>query len=610
METVPDKRRMARHPTEECGMNRNSTQLRIHAALIGAVLTTSSALADTRLVPEEYPTIQAAINASFDGDEVSVGDGTWTGDGNRDLDFGGRTITVRGRNGAVACTIDIQGSAEEPHRAFHFHSGETSASVVEGFTIRNGWMDLGGAMLIENGSAPTIEDCNFEENTSNPTIEDTGGGAAAIYDSQPTFDRCEFVGNRVNAIARTGGGALNITGGTVLITECNFADNSAVSVPDESTGGGAIIMAFGASVTVAGSTFTGNTSTFIGGAIMCALSAQLELTGCEIEYNSAEAGGGGVYLQDGHATMTDCGFTGNTSGQNWGGGGLRVLDATAEVVNCGFLNNTSLPGIGGGAWVAGAAQATFTDTLFIRNESDFGAGALGSGYGAATTAINCQFRANTAARGGAVWVGEESAHADIVNSTFALNQASNGGAIYADTGGDATVANSILWDDTPTEIALSGDGTASVTYSDIQGGWGGDGNIDADPMFRISCNCNFGNFRLSSSSPCIDAGDNTAVPEGIVTDLDGTPRFVDDPDTPDTGHGDPPIVDMGAYELQASQIPCPADLTGDDEVSVFDLLQLLGAWGPCADCPEDLDGNGTVDVFDLLELLGSWGGCN
>jgi len=71
-------------------------------------------------------------------------------------------------------------------------------------------------------------------------------------------------------------------------------------------------------------------------------------------------------------------------------------------------------------------------------------------------------------------------------------------------------------------------------------------------------------YHLTGGSPCIDAADNDAVPpdtldldgdgdttEPIPFDLDGNPRFVDDPATPDTGNGEPPIVDMGAYEFQA-----------------------------------------------------------
>ncbi len=88
-----------------------------------------------------------------------------------------------------------------------------------------------------------------------------------------------------------------------------------------------------------------------------------------------------------------------------------------------------------------------------------------------------------------------------------------------------------------------------MLYSDVQGGFAGTGNIDADPLL---IDAKSGNLRLQSGSQCVDAGDNTAVPDGTMTDLDGNPRFVDDPDTTDTGYGDPPVVDMGAYEFQSA----------------------------------------------------------
>ncbi len=72
-------------------------------------------------------------------------------------------------------------------------------------------------------------------------------------------------------------------------------------------------------------------------------------------------------------------------------------------------------------------------------------------------------------------------------------------------------------------------------------------DISEDPNFVDEHN---DNYRLQVPSPCIDAGDNTAVPPSLTTDLDGLPRFIDDPATPDTGNGTPPIVDMGAYEFQ------------------------------------------------------------
>ncbi len=154
----------------------------------------------------------------------------------------------------------------------------------------------------------------------------------------------------------------------------------------------------------------------------------------------------------------------------------------------------------------------------------------------------------------------------------------------------------------------------------MQGGWPGDGNIDADPLFLDPDDSD---FHLSAGSPCIDAADNTAVPMDITTDLDGNPRFVNDLDTQDTGvsEGGCPVVEMGAYEFQDGTIECcPADLSGDGIVEAFDLAMLLGAWGPCPEpckegdpadtCPADLNGDCVVEAFDLALLLGAWGPCD
>ncbi len=100
------------------------------------------------------------------------------------------------------------------------------------------------------------------------------------------------------------------------------------------------------------------------------------------------------------------------------------------------------------------------------------------------------------------------------------------------------------------------------------------------------------------------------MPVGITTDLDGNPRFVDDPDTPDCQQapgqcGDPPVVDMGAYEFQ---LPCPWDCTqtGDGNVGIVDFLALIAQWGGPGTC--DIDGGG-VGITDFLELLANWGPC-
>ncbi len=170
--------------------------------------------------------------------------------------------------------------------------------------------------------------------------------------------------------------------------------------------------------------------------------------------------------------------------------------------------------------------------------------------------------------------------------------------------GSPTVTNCILFgNNSPDELF----GTGTVAYSNIQGGWPGTGNIDADPLFVDPAN---GDYHLSAGSPCIDGADNTAVPAGVTTDLDGNPRFVDDLDTPDTGNpeGVNPIVDMGVYEFQYVS-SCPWDLDGSGDVGINDFLDLLAQWGTDPGGPPDFDGSGDVGITDFLALLGNWGSC-
>ena len=105
-------------------------------------------------VPMDYPTIQAAINAASSGDMVLVADGIHRGTGNVNLDFHGKRITLKSENGPNNCVINCENSA----RGFHFHSGEDSGSIVDGFTIVYGNAEYGGGIFCEAGSSPSIID--------------------------------------------------------------------------------------------------------------------------------------------------------------------------------------------------------------------------------------------------------------------------------------------------------------------------------------------------------------------------------------------------------------------------------------------------------------------
>ncbi len=297
-------------------------------------------------------------------------------------------------------------------------------------------------------------------------------------------------------------------------------------------------------------------------------------------------------------------------------------NATPHILNCTFFDNESA-----GIYCTDHSEPVIIGCTFFDNQS---AGIHCNGYsepviiGCTFTncrlsgvysvysnpqITNCLFYNNvTPGGGGAIYL--YSGQATITDCTIVRNTADAGGGI-ACLQASPVVANCVLRGNTPNEIQY---GNPSVTYCNVEGGWTGEGNIDADPLF---IDPDGGDFRLSSGSPAIDAGDNEAVPadtgdldedgdfeEPIPFDLYGNPRFADDPGTDDTGNGTPPIVDMGACEFHV----CLADLDGDNDTDQADLGILLADWGCTGgDCVGDLNGDGNTDQVDLGILLADWG---
>ena len=124
----------------------------------------------------------------------------------------------------------------------------------------------------------------------------------------------------------------------------------------------------------------------------------------------------------------------------------------------------------------------------------------------------------------------------MVNYTITGNSAGyNGGAVYGIH--HLQLVNSVLWDNSPSEPGYFFMGEEPVIqYSVVEGGYPGDGNVDADPMLDDD-------LVPLPGSPVIDAADGDLAPE---TDIEDNPRF-DDPDTPNSGIGDPSYSDLGAY---------------------------------------------------------------
>ena len=324
------------------------------------------------------------------------------------------------------------------------------------------------------------------------------------------------------------------------------------------------------------------------------------VTNCTFSGNTAFGGGGdggGMFNVQSNPMVTNCTFSGNSADDR--GGGVYNLVSSPTVTNCAFSADTA--DFGGGMFNDFVSSPTVTHCTFSDNTADVRGGGMYN-FVSTPTVTNCTFSGNSAADGAGM--ANDNSNSTVTNCTFAGNAAGSGGGSH-NLSSSLTVINCVIWGNSPDQLFDEPASTTAVLFSDIQGGWPGIGNIDADPLFVDPDN---DDYHLSAGSPCIDAGDNTAVPKEIVTDLDGNPRFVDDLQTPDCQQaprqcGDPPVVDMGAYEFQ------PWDLDGDGCVGILDLLALLAAWGSNPGHPADFDNDGAVDVLDLLALLANWGPC-
>ena len=290
-------------------------------------------------VPGDQPTIQRGINAAAEGDTVLVAPGTYSGPGNKNIDFHGINRVLKSEAGTDATRIDCEGTPENKARGFYFHSEETTDSVVDGFTILKGYApgahneEQGGAILCVE-SSPTLANCRIINNEAVLT----GGGIACRSHSSPRLTNCIIEYNS----AAHGAGLDCVDYSSPQLENCTIVRNSSNETVMGGSGGGIKCARYSSPVltncTIANNTLPWNS--WVGnGAGLCCYESSAILTNCMITDNSSGGRCGGLYCKYSSPTLINCTITGNSTKR--AGGGLYCYNASPTLINCTIADNSA-----------------------------------------------------------------------------------------------------------------------------------------------------------------------------------------------------------------------------------------------------------------------------
>lgn len=506
--------------------------IRLFSIMTGLIFAT------TINIPGNYDTIQAGLNAATEGDTVFVASGiyienlTWPA-------INGIKLIGEDRN-----TTIIDGGSLESVVRFEEELNEVidSTTVIRGITVQNGLANgrhpynCGGGIYLRN-SSPTLEDVTITGNSASYM-----GGGIFCFNSNPAIENLAITDN----IAGNRGGGIYIRNSNLSLFYVTITSNSV----EYFFGGG--IYFENVSSTLEYVTIEGN-SAYSGGGIYFNSDSNLALEHVTIMGNLATVAGGGIYFNSNpYSTLQYVTITENSAEA---GGGIYFSESSPQLSNI-TINGNFSPHNGGGIY-CNNSHPELSNIIINGN--------------------------NSQNNGGGIFLNNSSPK--LTNLTISGNiSVYNGSGIYCLNNSNPVLVNTILWNDSQSEIA----GSANIFYSNIQGGWEGEGNINADPLF---VNPNNGNFTLQPNSPCIDAGSEFWILEGdTLVNMH-----------PDEYIGDAP--DLGAVEFDGSDM-LMGDVNSDGDVNIIDVVMtvnyiLSNDFNDFA----DLNSDGYVDVIDIVLIV-------
>ncbi len=465
--------------------------LRTVVAVVCACFFALTSRSATIHVPADQPTIQAGIDAAVNGDTVLIAPGTYTGEGNWNIDYHGKGIVIYGEgtpgDARVAITYDYPAPRR---RGFIFHSGEDSTAVLYGIMISGEVATVGGAIRCDSGSSPKIQECLF--------IGNSGAGCGA---------------------------AIGVFGGSEpRIAHCTFNENLARGYyyPTMMTG---TVSCENASVTIEDCTFRANWARY-GGAV-AASNGTVSARRCRFELNRAQeyywgqqygGDGGAICLINSQGEFDSCLFLNNIAPIGYddmanrmgGTGGVSAIRGSECLFrSCTFVGNIteSFTGPKAGAFYADSSNVSLEKCIVAFNDSYSTTFIDGDGQGLFTI-TNTDVFGNL----GGDWAGAASGQLGIRGNISA-------DPLFCDTATD----NFDLHYESP---AIRGAGMSPIIWGALTVGCCACqkvGNVDCDPSNMVDIadiTALVDYLYMSLSSPCCDTqADIDGVPGVDISDV-------------------------------------------------------------------------------------------